>query len=171
MESIVRDVRYACRLLIAQPGWTLAAILCLAIATGANTAAFSVINGVLLRPLPFKEPEQLVMVALKEPERAQTRPFSLSEYRDVAARADAFAALLARTFLPVSLASDEGAAMVEAELVSGNYFDTLRVAPLAGRFFDAAADGASDRSKRSSATSSGGADSAAIGRPSAVLSA
>lgn len=140
VESIVRDVRHACRLLIAQPGWTVAAILCLAIATGANTAAFSVINGLPLRPLPFKDPGQLVMVALKESARAHTRPFSLAEYRDLASRADAFAALLARTFLPVSLASDQGAAMVEAELVSGNYFEMLMVVPFAGRFFDVAAD-------------------------------
>lgn len=83
-DPLLRDLRSARRMLAARPGWTVAAILCLAIATGANTAAFTLVNGLLLRPLPFDEPEELVMVALREPKQTVTRPFALREYRELA---------------------------------------------------------------------------------------
>lgn len=140
LDSLLRDLRSTVRLLGARPGWTVAAIVCLAIATGANTAAFSLINGLLLRPLPFDEPERLAMVALREPLKARTRPFSLNEYRELASGSDQVGMLLARTFFPLSLSAADGAQMAQAELVSGNYFEILRVKPLAGRFFDASGD-------------------------------
>jgi putative ABC transport system permease protein len=140
LDTLVRDLRFSIRMLAARPGWTGAAILCLAIATGANTAAFTLVNGLLLRPLPFDEPDQLVMVAVREQKQASTRPFSLREYRELAERSSATGMLLARTFFPLSLAADDGARMAQAELVSGNYFETLRVAPFLGRFFDEGAD-------------------------------
>ena len=139
LDSLLR-VRFTCRLLAARPGWTAAAILCLAIATGANTAAFTVVNGILLRPLPFEQPEELVMVALRERSHAGPRPFALREYRALANEAAAVGMLLARTFFPLSLSAEDGAQMAQAELVSGNYFETLRVKPFAGRFFDSGAD-------------------------------
>lgn len=123
-----------------RPGWTTAAILCLAIATGANTAAFTLVNGFLLRPLPFDEPHQLVMVALREPKQSSVRPFALREYRDLARRANSTVMLLARTYFPLSLASETDARVTQTELVSGNYFETLRVRPFLGRFFDERAD-------------------------------
>ena len=132
-----RDVRFAVRLLVSRPGWTVAAILCLAIATGANTAAFSVVNALILRPLPFADAHELVMVALQERTRADTRPFSLAEYRDLAGRGNQSVHLIARTFLPLSLTTAGGARMVEAEFVSANYFDVLQVTPAAGQFFRA----------------------------------
>lgn len=140
VESLVRDVRSTGRLLAARPGWTVAAVLCLAIATGANTAAFSLVNGLLLRPLPFDQPNQLVMVALREPLKTGTRPFALHEYRELSSHAGDVGMFLARTFFPLSLSADDGAQMAQVELVSGNYFETLRVKPFAGRFFDASAD-------------------------------
>ena len=140
LDSLLRDVRFTCRLLAARPGWTAAAILCLAIATGANTAAFTVVNGILLRPLPFEQPEQLVMVALRERSHAGPRPFALGEYRALASESAAVGMLLARTFFPLSLSAEDGAQMAQVELVSGNYFETLRVKPFAGRFFDPSAD-------------------------------
>jgi hypothetical protein len=73
MDSLLRDVRYAVRALAAQPGWTIAVALCLAVATGANSTAFSIVNALLLRPLPFAEPDRLAMVAVLEPGAAQTR--------------------------------------------------------------------------------------------------
>jgi predicted permease len=133
--SLARDVRFALRLLAARPGWTLASVLCLAIATAANTSAFSIVNALILRPLPFEEPDRLVMVALQDADRGGPRPFSLAEYRELAPRAQGFVALVARTFLPVGLSLGDAAQMVEAEFVSGNYFDALKVMPAAGRFF------------------------------------
>ncbi len=140
LGSLLRDARFTGRLLSARPGWTAAAILCLAIATGANTAAFTVVNGLLLRPLPFEQPEQLVMVALRERSDAGPRPFALREYRALSHESADVGMLLARTFFPLSLSADDGAQMAQVELVSGNYFETLRVKPFAGRFFDSSAD-------------------------------
>ncbi len=140
VDALVRDVRFAGRLLAMRPGWSVAAVLCLAIATGANTAAFSLVNGLLLRPLPFDQPNQLVMVALREPLKAGTRPFALREYRELSSHSGDVGMFLARTFFPLSLSADDGAQMAEVELVSGNYFETLRVKPFAGRFFDPSAD-------------------------------
>lgn len=79
IEVLWRDVRFTGRMLAARPGWTAAAVICLAIATGANTAAFTIVNGLLLRPLPFEQPDALVMVALREPTQTGARPFSLRE--------------------------------------------------------------------------------------------
>jgi putative ABC transport system permease protein len=135
METLRRDLWYACRSLMAQPGWTLAAIVCLAVGTGPNTAAFSIVNGLLLRPLPFPESQQLVMVAIQEPDRPQTRPFSLSEYGELAPQLGPLVELSIRTFAPVALASDDESRMVQAEVVSHNYFDMLRLTPIAGRFY------------------------------------
>lgn len=133
---MLHDLRSAARALLAQPGWTAAAIVCLAIATGGSTAAFSLVNGLLLRPLPFPHPDRLVMVALKEPTQPTTRPFALREYRALARASAGGTRLLARTFFPLSLRAADGARMAEAELVSANYFDTLGVTPALGRFFD-----------------------------------
>ena len=140
LDALLRDFRSTARVLAGRPGWTTAAILCLAIATGANTAAFSVVNGLLLRPLPFPESDRLVMVAIREPKQTSTRPFALREYRQLAEVSQPTGMLLARTFFPLSLAGEDGARMAQAELVSGNYFATLRASPFLGRFFDASAD-------------------------------
>ena len=140
LDSLLRDLRFTGRLLAARPGWTAAAILCLAIATGANAAAFTVVNGLLLRPLPFEQPEQLVMVALRDRSQTGPRPFALREYRALSNASPDVGMLLARTFFPLSLSVEDGAQMAQAELVSGNYFETLRVKPFAGRFFDSSVD-------------------------------
>ena len=93
MNDFLRDLRGAARSLIRQPGWTLAAVLCLAVGIGPNTAAFSIVNGLVLRPLPFPDARQLVMVAVQERDRGLTRPWRWSEYRALAATIDPVAEL------------------------------------------------------------------------------
>ena len=119
-------------MLASRPGWTVAAVVCLAIATGANTAAFTIVNGLLLRPLPFDESDRLVMVALREPRQGSTRPFSLREFREPSDHAKGTSALLARTFFPLSLAiagGEDSAPMAQAVPVAppgGCLVDHLR---------------------------------------------
>ena len=140
LETLFADLRYACRGLLARPAWTLAALTCLSVGTGANTASLTVINEVLLRPLPFTDADRIATVVLREPSPPRLRPFSLDEYLAVAPNATLFSELAARTFLPVSVAAGDPPRMVQSELVSENYFAMLRVAPLIGRFVDAVSD-------------------------------
>lgn len=132
MRSIAREIRYAIRALLAQPAWTTAAVLCIALGAGANTAAFSLLNGLLLRPLPFEEPGRLVMMAARDPARLGAGPVSLAEFRLLSTGTSLFEHIAARTYLPVSLADERPGRMVQTEFVTGGYFDALRVRALTG---------------------------------------
>jgi predicted permease len=140
VTAFLRDLHGAWRSLIRQPAWTLAAVLCLAVGIGPNTAAFSIVNGLVLRPLPFPDAHQLVMVALQERDRGRTRAWSWTEYRDLAPAVDEAAELAVGTYAPVALADGADSRMVQSELVSANYFALLRLTPAAGRFLRAGAD-------------------------------
>src|SRR5215210_6068280 len=72
MENILKDIRYGIRGLLRQPGFTVIAVATLAVSIGANTAIFSVVNATLLRPLPFKDPNQLIMVWQTANQASQT---------------------------------------------------------------------------------------------------
>lgn len=140
LDTLWRDIRFAVRVFQTRPGWTAAAIACLAIAIGANTAAFTILNGLVLRPLPFEEPDRLVVAAVRDSSQLGVRPFALREYREWSQHTESSAELLARTYFPLSLAASDGARMAQTELVSGNYFHVLRVTPLLGAVFGAEAD-------------------------------
>ncbi|HWN99723.1 MAG TPA: hypothetical protein VNS63_10680, partial [Blastocatellia bacterium] len=91
METIIQDVRYGVRVLRTRPGFTAVAIITLALGIGATTAIFSVVDAVLLRPLPFKDPDRLMMVWEKDLKRGQERDsVSAADYVDWTSRNQAF---------------------------------------------------------------------------------
>ena len=123
-------------------GVLVAVVLTLALAIGANTAFYSVVRGVLLRPLPFSAPDRIVLVSEFDRISGTTRePFSVPDYYDLRGRTRAFADLAGFASRPYSLAGSEGEPeQVVVTAVSAGYFGLLGVEPLRGRVFAAAED-------------------------------
>lgn len=131
-DNMIQDIRYAVRMLLKRPVFTLVAILSLALGSGANTAIFSLINTVLLRPLPIRQPAQLV--ALNNVSEGRTFPtHSYPNYKDLRDHNDVFDSLIAYRLQPLSLSYDGANERLWGYLVSGNYFETLGVQPTLGR--------------------------------------
>jgi predicted permease len=134
MSDLRQDLVYAFRKLRATPGFTLAAVVTLALGIGANTAIFSVVNRVLLQPLPYPQPDRLVRLRFKQgggPDAGT--PMDVVDYRAQAQRFVGFSYLDNTT---ANLARENGdAERIKAIRVSANMFDLLRVKPLLGRFF------------------------------------
>jgi len=135
MERFLTDLRYAFRMLYKSPGFTLVAVLALGLGIGANTAIFSIFNGMLWRPLPVKDARNLVMLASKS--RDVQFPFNMSyaDFQDYRQQKDVFADLVCYTPTPLSFGAQGRPERVWAELVSGNYFSTLNLQPALGRTF------------------------------------
>jgi len=138
MTAFAQDVRYAVRTLVKTPAFTVVVILTLALGIGANTAIFSLTDQVLLRLLPVKSPEQLVV--LDGPGAFQGRTFnngtfSYPIYRDFRDQNTVFDGVLARFPAPLTLMTNGQAERVNGELVTGNYFDVLGVRADIGRTF------------------------------------
>lgn len=145
LEDLIADIGYATRVLRRRPGFTAAAVLTFALGCGAATAIFSVVYGVLLRPLPYADPDRLVV--LWERNVARTRDHnvvSVANFQAWRERSGAFDAMAALVPRPVTL-SDAGVSerMAGAE-VSAGYFRLLGVAPALGRDFDAEHESGAD---------------------------
>jgi putative ABC transport system permease protein len=132
----VRDLQYAIRKLTRAPGYTTVVILTLALGIGASTAVFSIVNAVVLRPLPYPEPRQLVRIT------SELRGFgatdtgvSAPELADYQSRADLFTAVAGLLPVSANVTSSTGPERVEMMLVSWSYFAVLGVAPVLGRAF------------------------------------
>jgi predicted permease len=133
LDELAQDVRYALRQLRRSPGFALVAVLTLALGIGANTAIFSVVNGVLLRPLPFREPDRLVRVfSLDEGKRAAVSPLDFADWRD---QARSFEGLAAVNALTLNLTGGGEPERLEGASVSAALFSVLGVRPIAGRTF------------------------------------
>ena len=136
--TILQDLRFGARMLFKQPGFTLIAVLTLALGIGANTAIFSVVDKVLLRSLPVKKPNELALVSGETVNpKFQNNIFSYPNYADYRANNEVFQGLLAYLQTPVRLGEGEGAEKVNLELISDNYFDVLGVAAAQGRVIQA----------------------------------
>jgi putative ABC transport system permease protein len=134
LESLVQDARYGIRMLLRSPGFTAAALVTLALGIGANTAIFSVVNAVLLRPLPYADPHRLVVVGDREPDGAVSNT-DFTTFSDYRARNQTFETMaLMRTWSP-TLAENGEAERLPAVRVSANFFTMLGVRPALGRDF------------------------------------
>jgi len=138
LETLWRDVRYGARQLRLNPLVTTIAVLSLALCIGANTAVFTLLDQLVLRLLPVQNPERLVMIWSTSPHfgnNAGQRRASYPMYQDFQHKADAFEFVFCRSETPSSITIDGGTERVNAELVSGNYFQALHIAPAVGRVF------------------------------------
>ena len=134
LEDLVQDAHFAVRILIKNPGFTAVVVLTLALGIGINTAIFSVVNGVLLNPLPFPHPEQLVALHESKPNFANGS-ISYPNFLDWRKDNHTFAAMgLARGY-GFSMTGRGDAAQLSAEFLSDGYFAVLGVRPILGREF------------------------------------
>ena len=134
MDTLRQDLVYALRRLRQAPGFTLVAIATLALGIGANSAIFSMVNAVLLRPLPFEEPERLVMVA-QVWEGRDTGLYSPQNFLDMQAAAQSFESLAALDGGGVTLTGRGTPVRLEGAEVGAPFFGVLRVVPALGRAF------------------------------------
>jgi len=139
VEQLGQDIRYACRMLRKAPGFTGVAIVTLALGIGANTAMFSVINAVLLRPLPFPSPDRLMAVAEVDLRRVPGGGISTSaswpNFFDWRSRAKALESVSAFREGAFTLTGPDRALHVNGAVVSAEFFSTLGVRPVLGRGF------------------------------------
>ncbi len=137
LEHVPQDIRYALRRLRLSPGFTLVAVLTLALGIGANTAIYSVVDGVLLRALPFAEARRLVVVWETDRKSSTTRePASWPDYVDYTAQSRSLDGTAVVSGSEVILTPDQGAAMrLSGMSVSESYFPLVGVTPVLGRTF------------------------------------
>src|SRR5881227_4265769 len=128
--TAIGDFRYALRTLRRSPGYVAVAVMTLALGIGANTAIFSLLDQVLLRLLPVKNPEQLVQLRWQGSHYGSNTGFnalSYPLYKDIRDKSQVFSGVLCRYSLPLSFGYKGQTERVEGELVSGNYFEVLGV--------------------------------------------
>src|SRR5271154_4728457 len=138
---MMQDIRYALRQLRRTPAFTVTAVLTLALGIGANTAIFTVFNQVLLRMLPVQKPQELVQLSYVGSNMGRmnvfggdsTDYFSYPMYKDLRDKNTVFSGMIADTEAQVGAVWKNQPELVNAELVSGNYFDVLGVGAAAGR--------------------------------------
>ncbi len=137
METVRQDLRYSLRTLRKSPGFAAAAIGILALGIGANTAIFSVVDAVLLRPLPFPEPGRVMRLQEAPPRGAGmlADPVSPANYLDWRAESHVFAALAAYRGTSLTLTGGQEPESLQAATVRGDFFSVLAVRPLLGRVF------------------------------------
>ncbi len=133
-DEMMQDVRFGIRMLLKKPGFTAAALLALALGIGANTAIFSVINGVFLRPLPYQEPERLMMIWEKMLRTDQVE-LSPADYEEYERRNQVFAGMAAAEAVNFNLTGGREPVHVGAEAATASLFPLLGIQPLLGRTF------------------------------------
>lgn len=136
LENLLRDLGFSARMLRRNPGFATVAVLTLGLGIGVNTAIFSVVNAVILRPLPFPEPERLVLVWATNTERGDTEDVATyPDFADWRAQSRSFEQMAAFTTRPMTIAGDDQTELVRAVQATPGFFETLGFAPVLGRTF------------------------------------
>ena len=136
MNTLLQDMRYSLRLLMKRPGFTLVAVITLALGIGANTAIFSVVNGVLLRPLSFSNPERLVIIRATNPQKGiTTNQVSLPDALDWKTQSQAFDDMALLGGWNFNLTEVDEPERIQGALVTTNLFQLLGKLPMLGRTF------------------------------------
>ena len=138
MNALWQDLRYGARMLRKAPGFAIVAVLTLAIGIGANTAIFSLVNAVLLKPLAMPEPSRVVYV--QEVWQDIFPNLSVGNFADLRRQSSSFTHLAASNFASFNLATSEAPERVGGEMVTADYFAIFGVPPMAGRVFTADED-------------------------------
>jgi putative ABC transport system permease protein len=134
MQTFLQDIRYALRMLTRNPAFTLVALITIALGIGANTAIFSIVNAIVLRPLPYAAPEQLVGVWTRDLSRPGTQyPTSFPTFRDWQQQTHVFSGVTAYAFNRFHVSGNEGTDETRGCFVTPNFFDVIGVTPVFGR--------------------------------------
>jgi len=136
IDGLLQDLRYGIRMLFKHRGFTIIALVTLALGIGATTAIFSVVDAVVLRPLPFRDPERVVRMwgTFSQGNQASTSPPDFLDYR---AQNSTFEEFAARTSRSYNLTGDSEPERVSASLVTTNFFKAIGITPVHGRDFTA----------------------------------
>ncbi len=136
MQTLLQDLRYGARMLLKNPGFTLIAVITLALGIGANTAIFSIVNGVLLQPLPYPDSNQLALITENFSQVGHIRiQVSVPEYLDYRDRSQSFTDVAAYRSQSFTFTGSSGAELLRGAVSSTNLFTTLGVKPALGRAF------------------------------------
>jgi predicted permease len=132
---MLQDIKYGLRMLVRSPAFTAVAALSLALGIGANTAIFSLVNAVLLRPIPVEEPNRLASVFTTDQRNPGNLPLSHLNFKDLRDQNQVFDGMAGFTFAQVNWSTGNESEQLLAQVVSGNYFSVLGVQPAQGRAF------------------------------------
>lgn len=135
LEQLIQDVRYALRALRKAPAFTAVVLLVLALGIGSTTAIFSVVDGILLRPLSFPDPARLAMIWEVPPDSRKPNVVALNNFMAWKERSQSFESMAAFVQLPMNLLSSQGSEQVPGLSVTSEFFKVLGTPPLLGRVF------------------------------------
>src|SRR5918996_3022235 len=127
MESIINDIRYGLRSLLKRPAFTVVAVITIGLGIGVNTAIFSVINAVLVRPLPYDDPSRLISFRSNQ---------SAPDLADVESQTKTFSRLGGMVMQPLAYTGGNEPVQFQIGQVTGGFFETLGVRPERGRFIN-----------------------------------
>src|SRR3954462_6529103 len=141
MANVFQDLKFGARLLVKSPGFTAIAALSLALGIGANTTIFTLVNAVLLNPLPVEDPSQLVSVFATDERNQNAAGFgflqlSPANFKDLRDKNETLSGMTAYQGIPLNISGGTGEPQqIFGEIVTGNYFTVLGAKPLLGRGF------------------------------------